>query len=73
MLLFAGPVFMIRCLAGVDVAVDGLEVVEVVASYHHGRADGGKLYPIVLSYKLDHGVNGGVPSLLNSDVFYVCY
>ena len=32
----AGPEFMIRCLAGVDVAVDGLEVVEVEASNHHG-------------------------------------
>ena len=26
-LLVAGPVFMVRCLAGVDVAVDGLDVV----------------------------------------------
>ena len=37
MLLFAGPVFMIRCLARVDFAVDGLEVVGVVASYDHGQ------------------------------------
>ena len=29
-LLVAGPVLMVRCLAGVDVAVDGLGVVELV-------------------------------------------
>ena len=32
----AGPEFMICCLAGVDVAVDGLEVVGVEASNHQG-------------------------------------
>ena len=31
-ILIAGPVFMIRCLAGVDVAVDGIEVVGVEAA-----------------------------------------
>ena len=35
-LLIAGPVFMIRCLAGVDVAVDSLDLVGVVPSNHQG-------------------------------------
>ena len=35
-LLINGPVFMIHCLAGVDVAVDGLDVVGVVASNGQG-------------------------------------
>ena len=35
-LLMPGPVFMIRCLAGVDVAVNGLDVVGVEASNRQG-------------------------------------
>ena len=35
-LLIAGPVFMIRCLASVDVAVNGLDVVGVEASNCQG-------------------------------------
>ena len=36
-LLVAGPVFMVRCLAGVDVAVDGLDVVGMMLQIISGR------------------------------------
>ena len=47
-LLFAGPAFMIHCLARVNIAVDSLEVVGVLASYHHDRVLRAKVNPIVL-------------------------
>ena len=39
-LLVAGSVFMVRCLAGVDVAVDSLDVVELMLpiSYYQNQA-----------------------------------
>jgi hypothetical protein len=58
---------MILCLAGVDAAVASLESVGVVASSLL-RA---KLNPIVLGYTLDHGDNGGVPTVPSPSIFEV--
>ena len=36
-LLVAGPIFMVHCLAGVDVAIDGLDAVELELQIVFGR------------------------------------
>ena len=55
-LLIPGPIIMIHCLAGVDVAVDGLYVVGVEASNRQGYVAESQADPKVLRYVLDHGV-----------------
>ena len=44
-LFVAGPVFMVHCLAGVDVAVEGLEVVELELQIVYGRLLRARLIP----------------------------
>ena len=52
-LLITGPVFMVRCLAVIDVALDGLDVVGVEGSNPQGQVAESQADPKVLGYMLD--------------------